>query len=165
MTDFRPTLRLPEGTDVGAIDPALHLELLALVRNSDASAGARSLFDFSQGPPPPPPPKVKPIKPAAVKLTEGPKPAPAPAPAASSEPPKPPPPPPIALKYYGFAGAPNTLRRKAFFLDGEDILVAGENELLRGRYRVVRIGVNSAVVEDVPNQNQQTLPLVEELGG
>jgi hypothetical protein len=30
---------------------------------------------------------------------------------------------------------------------------------------VIRIGVNSAVVEDTTNKNQQTLPLIEELQG
>ena len=53
--------------------------------------------------------------------------------------------------------------RRAFFLDGDDILVAGENETVKNRYKIVRIGVNSAVVEDTTNKNQQTLPLIEEL--
>src|SRR5206468_2565151 len=158
--DFRPTLKLPEGFDVSAIDPALRLDLLAKAAQSDANAGGRSLFEFAQAPPPPPPP-VKPIKPLPIGPVEPPKPPPV----VSSEPPKPPPPPPITLKYYGFAGTPTTGQRRAFFLDGEDIFVAGENEMVKGRYRIVRIGVNSAVVEDVQNKNQQTLPLVEELAG
>jgi hypothetical protein len=156
--DFRPTLKLPEGTDVSIIDPALRVDLLAKAQ-SDASAGGRSLFEFSQAPPPPPP-KVSPIKPAPVQPAEPPKTV-----AVSAEPPKPPPPPAITLKYYGFAGNASSGQRRAFFLDGEDIFVAGENDLVKGRYRIVRIGVNSAVVEDVPNKNQQTLPLVEELAG
>jgi hypothetical protein len=159
IDDFRPTLKLPEGADVSRIDPSLRLELLARVRTIEETGGARSLFEFGQ-PPPPPPQSVKPIVPGAPAAAEPPQPA-----APPSEPPKPPPPPPITLKYYGFAGNPQSSRRRAFFLDGEDIFVAGENEMVRSRYKIVRIGVNSALVEDTTNQNQQTLPLVEEIGG
>jgi hypothetical protein len=156
IADFKPTLKLPEGFDVSRIDPALRLDLLAKVRNASAEGGARSLFEFSQ-PPAPPPPKVKPIVPTAAVAASP------PAPKAPPEPPKPPPPPPITLKFYGYAGTTRSGTRRAFFLDGDDIVVAGENETVKNRYKIVRIGVNSAVVEDTTNQNQQTLPLVEEL--
>src|SRR5262249_38775940 len=76
-----------------------------------------------------------------------------------------PPPPPITLKFYGYAGTTRDGTRRAFFLDGEDIYTPAENEMIKGRYKIIRIGVNSAVVEDFPKKNDQTLPLVEELGG
>ena len=158
IADFKPTLKLADDADVSRIDPSLHLDLLARVRGVGAEGGARSLFEFSQ-PPPPPPPKVKPIVPTSVAVTPV---APEP-PKGPPEPPKPPPPPPIALKYYGYAGTTRAGARRAFFLDGDDILVAGENETLKNRYKIIRIGVNSAVVEDTSDKNQQTLPLVEEL--
>ncbi len=156
VQDFRPSLKLPEGTDISRIDPALRLDLLAKAHSAEGSGGVRSLFEFGQAPAPPPP-KVPPIVPTAPKITEDVKP---PTPA---EPPKPPPPPPISLKFYGYAGTAQSGQRRAFFLDGDEIFVAGENELVRGRYKIIRIGVNSAVVEDTVNKNQQTLPLVEEL--
>jgi hypothetical protein len=156
IDDFRPTLKLPEGANVSQIDPALKVELLAKVRTADAPSPGRSLFEFAQAPAPPPP-KVKDIVPAAPKPVEALNPPPG-----VTESPKSPPPPPITLKYYGFAGTPQGGQRKAFFLDGDEIFVAGENDLVRSRYRIVRIGVNSAVVEDTVNKNQQTLPLVEE---
>ena len=74
----------------------------------------------------------------------------------------PPPPPAIPLKFYGYSGALRSTVRRAFFLDGEDIVQAGENETIRNRYKIIRIGVNSAVVEDIVAKNQQTLPLAEE---
>ena len=163
IADFRPTLKLPEGTDVSNIDPSLRLELLAKADSREVAGGARSLFEFSAAPVAAVA-KVDPIKPTTpqpAKPVEEVKPLATPA--NPVDPPKPPPP-PIPLKYYGFAGMPQNGQRRAFFLDGEDIFVAGENELVRGRYRIVRIGVNSAVVEDMQNKNQQTLPLVEELG-
>jgi hypothetical protein len=58
--------------------------------------------------------------------------------------------------------------KRAFFLDGEDIVIAGEGDMIKKRYKIVRIGVNSAVVEDTEfkgNNNQQTLPLEAELNG
>jgi hypothetical protein len=158
VQDFRPSLKLPEGMDISRIDPSLRLDLLAKARSAEGSGGSRSLFEFGQAPAPPPPP-VK-----AVVPTAPPKPADDEAKAATPPgPPKPPPPPPITLKFYGYAGTAQSGQRRAFFLDGEDIFVAGENELVRGRYKIIRIGVNSAVVEDTVNKNQQTLPLVEEL--
>jgi len=81
-------------------------------------------------------------------------------------PPKPaePPPPPINLKYYGYSSAKDN-RKRAFFLDGDDILVAAEGETVKKRYRVVRIGVNSVVMEDTQFKHEQTLPLQEEAAG
>lgn len=163
--DFRPSLKLKEGTDISRIDPTLRLELIAKLRKAPIEGGARSIFEFSQ-PPAPPPPKVDPIKPPPMAVN-----AKAGAPAAAGPPAKPatPPLPPITLKFYGYVngpvkGAPGASRR-AFFLDGDDIFIAGENDVIRNRYKIIRIGISSAVVEDTTNKNQQTLPLVEELAG
>jgi hypothetical protein len=156
IADFHPTLKLEEGEDVSKIDPTLRLELLAKVQKVPLEGGARNLFEFSQ-PPPPPPPKVivKPGPVMAAKPVEAPKPV-------DAGPPPPPPPPPIPLKFYGYAGTTRDGVRRAFFLDGDDIYTASENETVKGRYKIIRIGVNSAVVEDTSNKHEQTLPLVEE---
>jgi len=152
--DFRPTLKLPDGLDVSRIDPTLKLDRLARVRQVSVEGGSRSLFEFYT-PPPPPPPKVEPIKPLPPKPVEV-------KPQQPTGPPPPPPPPPILLKFYGLSGAMRSTARRAFFLDGEDIVQAGENETIRNRYKIIRIGVNSAVVEDLVAKNQQTLQMVEE---
>jgi hypothetical protein len=158
ISDFRPTLKLKEGTDVSKIDPSLHLDLLARVKNVAMSGGSRSLFEFAQ-PPAPPPPEVAAIHPIMVM---GPPYTPPPPPPVK---PPPPPPPPIPLKFYGYSGTARTSGlRSAFFLDGDDIVIAKETDMVRNRYKIVRIGVNSAVVEDTTNKNQQTLPLVEDVG-
>jgi hypothetical protein len=47
-------------------------------------------------------------------------------------------------------------------MEGEDIFVAAEGDTIKNRYKIIRIGVNSAVVEDINFKNQQTLPLLEE---
>jgi hypothetical protein len=156
IADFHPTLKLDEGADVSKIDPTLRLDLLAKVQQVPMEGGSRNLFEFSQ-PPPPPAPKVT-IKPTPA----GPQPSPLAPPSAAKN--DPPPPPPIPLKFYGYAGTTRDGVRRAFFLDGDDIYTPAENEVVKGRYKIIRIGVNSAVVEDTTNHNQQTLPLVEELG-
>jgi hypothetical protein len=156
--DFRPSLKPPEGMDVSSIDPTLKLDLMAKVRKVSVEGGSRSLFEFYTPPPPPPPPVVKPPPIVPKPLTE----AELKAAEAKKGPPQPPPPPPIPLKFYGLSGALRSTVRRAFFLDGEDIVQAGENETIRNRYKVIRIGVNSAVVEDTIAKNQQTLPMVEE---
>ena len=157
IQDFKPSLKLPEGTDVSRIDPTLRLDLLAKVQNSAMEGGERSLFDFGAPPKPKtPPPSVQPINPVTPPVAVQPVTPVAPPKAG---------PPPIPLKFYGYVNGSSGGSRQAFFLDGEDIFVAGENDMIRNRFKVIRIGVNSAVVEDTTNKNQQTLPLVEELPG
>jgi hypothetical protein len=150
IQDFKPTLKLPDGADVSRIDPALKLDLLAQLQTLPLEGGERSLFEFGAPPKPKTPtPEVAPVKPVTL----------APAPEA----------PPIPLKFYGYVSDSRSVlpgaAKRAFFLDGEDIVVAGENDVIHNRFKVIRIGVNSAVVEDTSNNNQQTLPLVEELPG
>ena len=76
------------------------------------------------------------------------------------EPPAAPVAPPIPLKFYGFVSA--TEAKRAFFLDGDDIVVAREGDVIKKRYKVMRIGLNSAIVEDEQFKSQQTLTLVQE---
>ena len=90
-----------------------------------------------------------------------------PEPPRAVEPPPEPKAPPIPLKFYGFVNKTKVGDKRAFFLDGEEIVIAGEGDMIKKRYKIVRIGVNSAVVEDTEfkGNNQQTLPLEAELNG
>lgn len=159
--EFRPSLK-PKNIDTAGIDPTLRLDLLKKLKNVDAQGGTRSLFEIGTAPPEELKAGVKePEKIAIAPKMIGPtipKPAePAPEPKA----------PPIPLKFYGFVNKTKVGDRRAFFLDGEDIVIAGEGDTIKKRYKIVRIGVNSAVVEDTEFQknNQQTLPLEAELAG
>jgi hypothetical protein len=71
----------------------------------------------------------------------------------------PPPPPPINLKYFGTAVRVNG-RRQAFLLQGEDVYLASEGDIVARKYRIVTIGTNNIQVEDLVNKDTQTLPLV-----
>ena len=75
-------------------------------------------------------------------------------------PPGPPPPPPINLKFFGFANRPGE-RKRVFLSQGEDVFIAGEGETVNRRYKVLRIGVNSVDIQDVLNNNTQTIPLTQ----
>ena len=73
-------------------------------------------------------------------------------------PPPPPPPPPINLKFFGFANKPGE-PRKVFLSEGEDIFIAGEGDIIDRRYKILRITPGSVEVEDVLNNNRQSIPL------
>lgn len=161
--EFKPRVGARRGeqrSDPMSIDPTLRLDLLAKLQNISVEGSHRSIFDFSQ----PPAPKPDPAKVAAAKV-------PVPSPIApvkpvdtaenSSEAAKPVAP-PIPLKFYGYVSPAGTPQKRAFFMDGEDIHVVHEGEVVKKRYKVVRIGVNSAIVEDTQFGSQQTLPLEEQ---
>jgi len=165
--EFHPTLRSkrPEDQiDPATIDPTLRLDLLAKVQAVGGDGGSRNIFQFGQAPPPAPtadPKKLGPEPKIPVARVYGPLPPP---PKTPETKPVKPPPPPINLKYYGYSTAKNDGHKTAFFLDGEDILVAPEGATVKKRYKVVRIGVNSVMMEDIESNSQQSLPLAAEAG-
>ncbi len=68
------------------------------------------------------------------------------------------PPPPITLKFFGFANRPGETK-KVFLSQADDVFIAAEGDIVDRRYRIVRISPNSVDVEDVLNNNRQSLPL------
>lgn len=161
--EFRPSLkpRRPEDRpDPMTIDPTLRLDVLAKLQEARLEGVTRSLFEFSKAPPPKAPePKLSPETLQEIQRKREEEAAKTP----PGSPPKPPPP-PITIKFYGYVNRLDVNDRRAFFLDGEDIFVAGEGEVVKKRYRIVKIGVNSAVVEDTEHDHQQTLKLEEARG-
>jgi hypothetical protein len=75
-------------------------------------------------------------------------------------PPPIPPPPPINLKFFGFASRPGE-PKKVFLSQGEDIFIGGEGDIVDRRYRILRILPASVDVEDVLNNNRQSIPLTQ----
>jgi hypothetical protein len=78
--------------------------------------------------------------------------------AAESGPPPPPPPPPINLKFFGFASKPGE-GKKVFLSEGEDVFIAAEGDVVNRHYKVLRISPTSVEIEDVLNNNRQSIPL------
>jgi hypothetical protein len=71
-----------------------------------------------------------------------------------------PPPPPITLKFFGFANRPGETKR-VFLSQGEDVFIAAEGDIVDRRYRVLHISPTAVDVEDVINNNRQSLPLTQ----
>jgi hypothetical protein len=80
---------------------------------------------------------------------------PAPVPEAQAGPP---PPPPIPLKFIGIIESPG-VGRMAALSDGRHVFHGRVGDIIEGRYRIVRIGVESIVLEYVDGSSQQTIRL------
>jgi hypothetical protein len=72
----------------------------------------------------------------------------------------PPPPPPIDLKFFGYVSHKDGDRR-VFLLHGDDVFIASVGDVVDHRYKVVQIAPLSIQVEDIPFNNTQTLPLIQ----
>lgn len=149
--------------DPSTIDPTLRLDLLAKLQQVEPPAQMRNIFQYGAAPPPPAP--VKPVElpknPPKIPINNQPPPPPQPI----GPPPTPPAPqaPQMTFKYYGYKISKSDGRKQAFLLDGEDIIVAGENEeFKRGRYKIDRIGNNSITIQDTQFKSSQTLPITED---
>jgi hypothetical protein len=138
------------GAAVGPVIPAAALppalKLAALEPVEDKPAANRNPFRFGEPPPPPPPPPRPVVQ------------APPPPPATPPPPPAPVGPPPIPLKFVGLMQLPNGQKRAAL-TDGRATLTGGEGDVIDGRYRIVKIGVESIVMEYVDGKGRQTIPL------
>ncbi|MGO8720641.1 MAG: hypothetical protein ACLQMO_15720 [Acidobacteriaceae bacterium] len=127
-----------------SLDPTLHPEWMAKAENTLYSGTSRNIFSKDSLPPV----QANAIEAPIASARTGP-----------AVPVGPPPPPPINLKFYGFAKEQNG-RRLVFLMDGEDIFIAGQGDIVDGRYKVIQINDNSVVIEDLAYTNQQTLPLL-----
>lgn len=156
--EFNPAVhskRAEDRIDPMKVDPTLRLDLLAKVQGVEPAGGTRNLFQMGA---PPKPPEQLPKTPETVVKIIGPV-----APVVKVETPPPAPvEPPIQLKFYGFSTVIRNGKRTGYFMDGEDIAIAGEGEVVKRRYRVIRITVKSVQIEDIEGKRTVTLPLTEE---
>jgi hypothetical protein len=160
LQEFRPSLKARKTGargELSSIDVTLQLDLLARLQDVQMEGGERSLFEFSTPHlPKTPEPKVIP-KPLAQTVQ--------PAPPRPVEADSKPVAPPIPLKFYGYSRTFPQGGKRAFFLDGDDILIASEGDVLKKRYRVVSIGETSVVMEDLQFKAEQKLQMVPPQAG
>jgi hypothetical protein len=160
--EFHPVLHSKnpdEQIDPNTVDPRIRLDLLAKLQRVAPAGNGRNLFQLGPAPPP------KPIGPEPTIVVKKRLPGPREiqqAVVTPTGPPQPAPLPPITFKYYGLTTVRPNGKRTAFFLNGEEILIRGVGDVVSGSYKLVSIGLTSAVVEDTPSKRQQTVPLAEE---
>lgn len=121
--------------------PDVHLQAL-----QDARPGPkpeRNLFRFKPKAPPPPPP-VAAAPPVAT---------------APAGPPGPPPLAPITMRFIGLVESPEQAQKIAILSDGRGIYQGREGDIIEGRYRIVRIGVESVEMAYLDGRGRQTIRL------
>ena len=134
-----------------SLDPTLDESAMLRTESLVYTGTGRNIFSVASAPPPA----------AALLIPKGlpgARPGGAAANGAKAGPVGPPPPPPIPLKFFGTA-IRVTGKNQAFLLDGQNVYLASEGDIVGRRYRVVHIGPTSIQVEDLLNNNTQTLPL------
>ena len=137
------------GTTTAQLDPTLHMEAMLVTESLVYNGNGRNIFAPSSAE------VIAEIpKPIAPPRQIGPPPVPQPVVAQG-----PPPPPPINLKFFGTATSANGARR-AFLLNGDDVFVASAGDVVQRRYKIISVDARSILVEDLPNNHRQTLPLI-----
>jgi hypothetical protein len=149
-----PSSNTPRGTTAArqqkapaeAATPGVNLEALSRERPKP-EAGERNLFRFRPKAPPPAPPPPPPPPVAVVNLP----------------PPGPPPPPavpPITLKFIGVVEAPTQQQKIAVLSDGRNAPFLGkEGDIIEGRFRILKIGVESIELAYLDGRGRQTIRL------
>jgi len=131
-----------------SLDPTLRFDLLARSENVEYSGAGRNVFSLT-APPPPMPVPIAPIRPQDIT------------------PPGPPPPPPkpaINLTFYGYESAKGGSKRVFLINPNQDVFIAGEGDIVDRRYKVKKISTGSVDIEDILNDNTQTIKLSQQTG-
>jgi hypothetical protein len=141
----------------GDIDPTLRLGLLERVKNVPQATGSRNLFDAGNPMTAPDAAQIAKNAPRIIPQT------PLVVQSAVSTPP-PSPPFNIPLKYYGFVkpNAHSLDGNRGFFIDGDNILVGGEGDVLEKKFLIVALTPNAARLEDIEAKQGQELPVTPE---
>ena len=134
----------------GNLDPTLDESAMLRTEHLVYSGSGRNIFSLVSAP----------VQPKTVVETN--KYPPRPLPPQPPQPPQPPPTcppqcPPINLKFFGTFTRGNV--RQAYLLQGDDVFLASPGDIVARKYKIVSIAGNSIQVEDLTNNNTQTLPL------
>ena len=128
------------------LDPTLHPEGMLLAEQLLYAGSGRNIFTGTASEPE----RVRIPKPIIPVRTTT---------VAQPLPPGPPPMAPIDLRFFGIVTRDDGSRR-AFFLQGDDVLIASSGDIVSRRYKVGAIAPTSVEVTDLTNNNNQRLPLV-----
>lgn len=155
---FRPTFGAAGDAelDPAQVDPTLRTDLLAALRDVKFEGVSRNIFRFGKKRVVTPPPDPRTVAAAQGALDRGPREPPKPTGATQPTGPRAP---KIPLRYYGVADS--TGHKRAFLLDGEEVLVGGEGDILKKRYKIERITNNEIEMSDLQYKDApaQKLPM------
>jgi hypothetical protein len=143
----RGAARTSGGDAQEELAPDVHLEALQQVRPKPGDVD-RNLFRFKSKPAPPPAPS--PVTPRPAEQ------APPPTPIG---PPPPPPIPPIPFKFIGVLEVPGQSQRVAILSDPRGVYHGREGDIIEGRYRILKIGIESVEMAEVDGRGRQTIRL------
>ena len=157
---FQPVwVRYEDDEDFNALemDPTLRTDLLAAVRAVEFSSVERNIFEFTARRREVVAPSAEDVARAAALQQEAERSAtPAPVgPTAPTEPRAP----RLSWRYYGFANQDDADDKRAFLLDGTDVLIGGEGDVFKNRYKIVRIELTQIVIEDMQFESEQQLSI------
>ena len=124
--------------------PDVHLQALQEKRPEPGDQQARDLFRFKPKAPPPPPPRpATPALPPPLASTSVASPSVQ----------------PITLRFIGLVEVPQHAQKIAILSDGRGIYQGREGDIIEGRYRVLRIGVESIEMAYLDGTGRQTIRL------
>jgi hypothetical protein len=132
---------------IGVDNPQLHNDAVERSRKTEYKSAGRNIF--SRQLPPPVQPKQPKHDPVARIVQQAPV---AGTPTVS----------PLPVKFFGYGTVPNSMSRRAFFTDGEDIYIVAEGELLLNRFRILRIGNANLEYEEISSGLRGTANLEEQ---
>jgi hypothetical protein len=135
-------------TQTSSKSPIPEVDLKGLqAERPEPEGGTRNPFSFKPKPAPPPP------NPTAAEIKQQQQQA-----ANASMPLEPPPPPRIPLKYIGDMTDPqNAGKRIAILSDARGTYYGREGEVVEGRYRIMKIGVESIELAYLDGRGRQTI--------
>lgn len=123
--------------------PDVHLQALEQERPKPVDEPQRDLFRFK--------PKAPPRPPAPVRQAAG---------AQGSAPPAgPQAPAPIPMRFIGLVEAQDHAKKIAILSDGQGIYRGQEGDIIEGRYRILRIGIESVDMAYLDGRGRQTIRL------
>jgi hypothetical protein len=120
-------------------DPALRMDLLERIQKLEYTGTHRNIFS-AEAPPAPPIGKTNPAV-AAPLVPAG------------------PPPLDIPVTFFGYAVNPQTGKRQAFFTNGDDVFVVPEGGMFLNRFRLIKVGNNTADIIEESSGRRATLTM------
>jgi len=125
-------------------NPALKLDLLERLKKLQYEGSHRNIFSTVAAPPVSAVPPVAAVPPQVGPLVPS-----GPAPLV------------VPATFYGFVTDSQTGKRRAFFMEGENVYIVAIGEVLLGRFRLVQIGNSSVELEEIGTGRRATLTMEE----